>query len=168
MDFISFGLGYHLFCVVDAGPLWDIIAQKISGGSLGQGSEMVLEVAEARLRDVSVSGSLLVYAENVVGHMAGPLTVHGLQYGEQGVEVEARLPNELAMRHVSTQVMEASLDSWARATSSDDVPGASTSSTESGGDMEERLVFSSNCGRVHMSNVTVRNRGVDWTSKSNL
>ena len=150
--------------------MWDIIAQKIAGGSLSQGSEMVLEVAEARLRDVSVAGSLLVYAENVVGHMAGPLTVHGLQYGERGVEVEARLPNELAMRHVSTQVMEASLGSGARATSSSDGPlhGTSTSSTESGGDSEERLVYSSNCGRVHMSNVAVRNRGVDWTAKSNL
>ncbi len=47
-------------CVCVTGPLWDVISQKLVGGSLQQGSEMVLEVAEARLRDVHVEGSLLV------------------------------------------------------------------------------------------------------------
>ena len=158
--------------IPSAGPLWDVIAQKISGGALSQGSEMVLEVAEARLQDVSVSGSLLVYAENVTGHMSGPLTVHGLQYGERGVQVEARLPNELAMRHVSVQVDEATAgaapDGDERSTMAPaESLGSSTASEESGGESDERLVYSSRCGRVHLSNVAVRNRGVDWTAKTN-
>lgn len=39
------------------------------------------------------------------------------------------------------------------------------------GEMEEgreRLVFSERCGRVHMSNVTVRNAGIDWSAPGNL
>lgn len=50
------------------GPLWDVIAQKIRGGALMEGSELLLEVAEARLVDVTVDGSLLVHADNVMGH----------------------------------------------------------------------------------------------------
>lgn len=56
------------------GPLWDVIAQKIRGGCLMQGSELVLEVAEARLLDVTVDGSLLVQADNIMGHRDTTLT----------------------------------------------------------------------------------------------
>jgi hypothetical protein len=38
-----------------------------------QGSELVLEVAEARLLDVTVDGSLLVQADNIMGHQDTPL-----------------------------------------------------------------------------------------------
>lgn len=126
---------------------------------------MVLEVAEARLNDVSVSGSLLVYAENVVGHMTVPLTVHGLQYGEEGMQLQARLPNELAMRHVTAQVMTNHGGSRSLPST---LPSSVPSSESGGGDPDERLVYSSRCGRIHLSNVVVRNRGVDWTAKSNL
>ena len=44
------------------------------GGLSGvQGSELVLEVAEARLLDVTVDGSLLVQADNIMGHQDTPL-----------------------------------------------------------------------------------------------
>lgn len=44
------------------GPLWDVISQKVVGGSLAPRSELVLELAEARLLDVHVDGSLQVGA----------------------------------------------------------------------------------------------------------
>jgi hypothetical protein len=50
------------------GPLWDVIAQKVQGGALMDGSELVLEVAEARLKDVTVEGSLLVMSDQPLGH----------------------------------------------------------------------------------------------------
>ncbi len=50
------------------GPLFSIIAQKIQGGSLDFGSEMALEIAEIELRNIEVAGSLLIYAENIMGH----------------------------------------------------------------------------------------------------
>ena len=154
-------------CYPSPGPLWDVISQKLSGGSLKQGSELVLEVAEARLHEVHVDGSLLVYAENVVGHLSAPLTVHGLQYGEAGVQVEAvRLPNELAMRHVSAQVQ----GRGGGGTESFSGGGSSSGGEDGAAEAEgsERLVYSSRCGRVHMSNVTVRNLGIDWAARSNL
>jgi hypothetical protein len=49
--------------------MWDVIAQKVRGGALLEGSELVLEVAEARLLDVTVDGSLLVHAHGIMGHV---------------------------------------------------------------------------------------------------
>ncbi|KIC72534.1 hypothetical protein DB41_KJ00090 [Neochlamydia sp. TUME1] len=50
------------------GPLYSVIAQKIHGGSLSLNSEMVLEISELILQKVNIKGSLLIYAENIVGH----------------------------------------------------------------------------------------------------
>ena len=50
------------------GPTWDVISQKIRGGKLAEGSELVLEVAEARIVDLKVRGSLLISADNPLGH----------------------------------------------------------------------------------------------------
>ena len=50
------------------GPTWDVISQKIKGGRLERGSELVLEVAEARAVDLRVRGSLLVSADSPLGH----------------------------------------------------------------------------------------------------
>lgn len=68
-EYLQQGPGFIFLFHPALGPLWDVIAQKIRGGALQDGSELVLEVAEARLVDVTVDGSLLVFAENVMGHM---------------------------------------------------------------------------------------------------
>jgi hypothetical protein len=68
-EYLSQGPGFVFLFHPSLGPLWDVISQKIRGGALLDGSELVLEVAEARLLDVTVDGSLLVYADNVMGHM---------------------------------------------------------------------------------------------------
>lgn len=145
-----------------AGPLWDVISQKIQGGALFQGSELVMEVAEARMHNVSIQGSLLVCAENVVGHMQGPpLTVHGLQFGDKGVEMSARIPNELARRHLSSQ-----LQTDRTQASGPDAAVTTLEGQEQG--LDERMVFSSRCGRINLSNVTVTNKGIDWAHPDNL
>ena len=54
------------------GPTWDVVAQKIKGGALAEGSELVLEVAEARVVDLRVKGSLLVSADSPLGHWTAP------------------------------------------------------------------------------------------------
>lgn len=58
------------------GPLWDVVAQKVEGGSLAPKSELVLEVAEACLRQVHVAGSLRVQADNVMGGSEHALAVN--------------------------------------------------------------------------------------------
>eukprot|EP00892_Ulva_mutabilis_P001452 jgi/Ulvmu1/11307/UM074_0022.1 len=49
------------------GPLWSVVAQKVSGGYLAAGAEVDLEIAELCWRDVHVDGSLLVHAEQPLG-----------------------------------------------------------------------------------------------------
>ena len=50
------------------GPLWSVVGQKIQGGSLGEGAEVRLEVAEAMFINVQVDGSLLVLADRPLGY----------------------------------------------------------------------------------------------------
>ncbi len=42
------------------GPLWSVIAQKIQGGRMEGGSELVLEVADAQVTGLALQGSLLI------------------------------------------------------------------------------------------------------------
>jgi hypothetical protein len=50
------------------GPLYSLIAQKISGGSLSLGSELQLEIADLQIENLSLEGSLLVHASQPLGH----------------------------------------------------------------------------------------------------
>lgn len=59
----AFIVGYH----PALGPLYDIIKQKIQGGSLAHGAELQLEIADIEMRQVNVEGSLIIEAENVLG-----------------------------------------------------------------------------------------------------
>jgi len=78
-EYLESGPGYVFLFHPALGPLWDVIAQKIRGGSLGSRSELVLEVAEADIEGLAVQdgASLLVTAENVMGHKARPSTLNG-------------------------------------------------------------------------------------------
>ncbi|XXG85906.1 hypothetical protein AAC387_Pa11g0905 [Persea americana] len=49
------------------GPLWEVSRQKFWGGSISEGSELQIEVAEFLWRDVQLDGSLIVVAESVMG-----------------------------------------------------------------------------------------------------
>ncbi|XP_059627949.1 UTP--glucose-1-phosphate uridylyltransferase 3, chloroplastic [Cornus florida] len=49
------------------GPLWEVTRQKFRGGSISEGSELQLEVAELLWRDVQLDGSLIIVAENSMG-----------------------------------------------------------------------------------------------------
>ncbi|XP_031109281.1 UTP--glucose-1-phosphate uridylyltransferase 3, chloroplastic [Ipomoea triloba] len=66
------------------GPLWEVIRQKFHGGSISEGSELQIEVAEFYWRDVQLDGSLIILAENVMGSTM--LDENGetvLQYGKR-------------------------------------------------------------------------------------
>lgn len=53
------------------GMLYSIIGQKVRGGRLLKGSELVLEIAEVDIQDLELDGSLLVEAEAIMGRMEG-------------------------------------------------------------------------------------------------
>lgn len=65
--YLERGPGFVFLFHPALGPLWDVVAQKISGGKLHHGAEMQLEISEAALTDVDVDGSLLVTADAVMG-----------------------------------------------------------------------------------------------------
>lgn len=58
------------------GPLFSIIKQKIQGGVMYAGSELVLEIAEAEINNIELDGSLLIEAENIMGHKDDQGIIH--------------------------------------------------------------------------------------------
>ena len=67
-DFLKKGPSFVIQYHPALGPIYSIIAQKIQKGRLKYGAELVLEISELELYNVDVEGSLLVEAENVMGH----------------------------------------------------------------------------------------------------
>ncbi|KAL5568814.1 hypothetical protein UlMin_025389 [Ulmus minor] len=66
------------------GPLWEVMKQKFCGGSISEGSELQVEVAELLWRNVQLDGSLIIEAENVMGSTR--IDANGesmLQYGNR-------------------------------------------------------------------------------------
>jgi UTP---glucose-1-phosphate uridylyltransferase len=58
----------HLFLYHPAlGPLYSTICQKIHGGRFQKGAELQLEIAEVFMKNLQLTGSLLVQAERVMG-----------------------------------------------------------------------------------------------------
>jgi len=58
------------------GPFYSLIAQKIRGGKLHEGSEIHLEIAEVDIENLDVKGSLLIHAEAVMGRYDGKGILH--------------------------------------------------------------------------------------------
>lgn len=49
------------------GGLFSVIGQKIRGGRIGEGSEWIMEVAEADIENIDLEGSLIIEADDVMG-----------------------------------------------------------------------------------------------------
>lgn len=49
------------------GTLYSVIGQKIRGGKIAEGSDWIMEVAEADVENLDLSGSLIIEAENILG-----------------------------------------------------------------------------------------------------
>ncbi len=75
-DFLQNGPSSILFFHPALGPFWEVIAQKVSGGQLAEGSELELEIAEIYLRNLKLKGSLRILAEAPTGH----LDEHGVRH----------------------------------------------------------------------------------------
>jgi hypothetical protein len=128
-----------------------VIAQKIQGGGLMEGSELILEVAEARLVDVTVDGSLLVVADNVMGHP----------------ESLAHSISSLAHSSNGSSSSGGGYSSW-RAGSHSSNGSSSSNGHSSSSNGSRQLSYSSHNGRVHMMNVCVHNVGIDWHHPGNV
>jgi|688.fasta_scaffold05921_25 hypothetical protein len=85
-DFIENGPAFIFWYHPALGPLYSIIGQKIKGGVLGKGSEMQLEIAELEMENVTVEGSLLIHAENI---LEGVCVLKNVTISNQGVDFSA-------------------------------------------------------------------------------
>jgi UTP---glucose-1-phosphate uridylyltransferase len=78
-NYLSDGPSFIVLFHPALGPLYAVISQKIRKGSLAQGSEMQLEIAEFNCENLTLDGSLLIHADQVMGAS----DKNGiLQYGE--------------------------------------------------------------------------------------
>jgi len=59
-DFLKKGPAFLLYFNPIIGPLWSIISKKIKNGSLSEGSDLTLEIAEVFLKNLQLEGSLII------------------------------------------------------------------------------------------------------------
>lgn len=106
--YLETGPGFVFLFHPALGPLWHVVAQKIKGGKMHERAEVQLEVAEASIVDLEVSGSLIVSADSVMGtHVDGRLhysrttcariCLENVKVDNQGIDYEN--PHNVYWRH---------------------------------------------------------------------
>lgn len=68
-NYIDSGPPFLILLHPALGPLWEVTKQKFNGGSISEGSELQIEVAEFFWRNVQLDGSLVIVADNVMGSL---------------------------------------------------------------------------------------------------
>ena len=69
-DYLNLGPEFIWSTNPSIGPLWDVVEQKIQGGTINKGSEVRLEIAEVEWRNVDINGALSVQASDLMGPIA--------------------------------------------------------------------------------------------------
>jgi hypothetical protein len=83
MEYMKNGPSFLVIMHPALGPLYQVIAQKVSGGRLGFGAELCLEIAEVSLQDIQVEGSLIIHATNPLGSVdAEGVVQYGVRCGK--------------------------------------------------------------------------------------
>ncbi|CAD7695210.1 unnamed protein product [Ostreobium quekettii] len=177
-QYLSTGPSFIFLFHPALGPLWEVVAQKVQGGRLTRGSELVLEVAEAWLRDVVVDGSLVIESDDVMGLVEddaeGRNNERGWRDPATDGKTERRKDGKTGLSSAGNGGVPLKGESTTGSSRDDSTtvslrigaPVDEGCSTEGGAD--PRLVFGSRCGRVWMENVVVRNRGLDWKAPGNV
>lgn len=81
-EYLKKGPSFYILFNPALGPLYGIIAQKIQSGRIAYGAEMQLEIAELDMRDLSLSGSLLITAEALLGGKKQGIIAYGEDTGK--------------------------------------------------------------------------------------
>lgn len=66
-DFVATGASVAVILHPAIGPLWSVIAQKIRHGILQANAEMILDIEAVDMENLSLNGSLVVYAKEPLG-----------------------------------------------------------------------------------------------------
>ena len=155
-EYLAGGPGFVFLHHPALGPLWQVMGQKIRGGSLAPRSEVQLEVAEACLREVHVVGSLLVRADAALGHTEQQLVPSpsgGAPSGGSGGPSSSSSSSSLLDSLLSTGAPASINGSSANSSSSSSGGGSCSqpcSSPACAQTAESRLVFSQRCGRLRL------------------
>eukprot|EP00884_Botryococcus_braunii_P021126 jgi/Botrbrau1/7698/Bobra.0159s0135.1 len=160
-SYIDHGPGFIFLYHPALGPLWDVIAQKVQGGSMGHRSELVLEIAEAELLNLDLKGSLLVKADCIMGHMEDADAVM-----ENVVEVHHPDGRNFWYTGNGTSAGPEMFDTWSQNGQLRSGPPDLNKPPRSLHD-SARLKYSNRCGRVRLHNVVVQNRGIHWENENN-
>jgi UTP---glucose-1-phosphate uridylyltransferase len=80
-EFLEQGPSFMVLYHPALGPLYSIIGQKIRKGSLAAYSELQLEVADVSIEGLSLRGSLLIKADQVLGHSVEGIVRYSHQTG---------------------------------------------------------------------------------------
>lgn len=101
-DFLKQGPSFFFTYHPALGPLFSIIAQKLSSGHLHEGAELQLEIAEADISNLEVDGSLVVFSDSPTGrtesvkrsdytHLSGKCTLKNVSVQNEGLSAASRL-----------------------------------------------------------------------------
>ena len=66
-EYVAAGPNFIFLFHPALGPLWDVVRQKVAGGTIAAGAELVLEIAEVEIKGLDLAGSLLVRAGDAMG-----------------------------------------------------------------------------------------------------
>lgn len=66
-EYLDNGPGFIFLFHPALGPLWEVVSQKLRGGTLHERSEIQLEIAEASIDNLNVNGSFRVISDAVIG-----------------------------------------------------------------------------------------------------
>lgn len=64
------------------GPLYSLIRQKLHQLSLREKSELQLEIADVLMEKVEIEGSLLIFADNIMGHLSQGIVRYSMRTGK--------------------------------------------------------------------------------------
>lgn len=75
------------------GPLFSVMGQKFRGGTILEGAELQLEIADLDCENLSLQGSLLIYADQLMGHQEKGILCYSNQTGRCTLK-NVRVENE--------------------------------------------------------------------------
>lgn len=68
-EFLKYGPSFMMSYHPALGPLYSVIQKKINKGCFSYGSELQLEIAELKMNHLDLDGSLIIKADQVLGHI---------------------------------------------------------------------------------------------------
>lgn len=127
-DYLAMGPSFVILTHPALGPLFSIVGQKIRHGEIFTGSELLLEIAELDIKNLSLKGSLHIEADQVMGHLennqeltygeaSGKCTLHNVTVINHGIHYKEQSKywkNEIERKEVLLIQLEGNAEFFAK------------------------------------------------------